>query len=168
MAVEVTFRMQVELNEWVGEQEIAADLGRHRAALVANDQGYGELIIRAGGQAEVGVDDEMGATVANVCFYGVAELAAGREVVCPYMRYAGELRLTPEGERVRVSGDFIPSAAYDRRELLPALCDCGLRYVKFLRRLGDEAGAGGFVEMAEHLERLAESARAALETLPPR
>lgn len=154
MAVEVTFRMQVELNAWVGEQDLAADLGPHLAALLANDQSYGELIIRSEGQPEVSVDDEMWSTVANVCFVGVAELLAGREVVNPYMRYNGEVRLTPEGERVRVSGDFIPTAVYERRELLPALHECGRRYVKFLRRLGEEAGVAVFVETSERLEQL--------------
>lgn len=161
MAIEVTFCMNVSRDRRLTEKEINAQFDTYRSELLANDQYYGAILISSPGQPDVVVDDEVWATVQNLCFLSTPDLIAGKSVSVPYFRYGSELSVNVEGNEVVISGEFVPIGRFALQELLPALYDCGLRYIQFLRRLGEYSSY--YEPTIKYLEEQAEVALQALE-----
>jgi hypothetical protein len=160
MTVQATFRMQVGANTFLDEEEINHNLEAHRPALLANDNNYGEVVIRSAEPPDIRIDDEVWATVHNLCFGAIPGLLVGKGVTVDLLRYPGVVELVPQGGQVRISGTVIPTRVFQTRELLPALYACGRRYLHFLRRLG--GGDANYEAIISHLESQAENARKAL------
>jgi hypothetical protein len=140
--------------------------------LLANDEAlrrrlqhdfYGAIVIRAPGQPDVTVDDEVTATVFNLCFSAISDVLEGRPVEVPYMRYSGSVRVEPVAHRVRVSGDMVPEATYITHDFTWAVYCCGERFVEYLRRIaGVDRSAS---EQIPDLEEARVKARRALDSV---
>lgn len=144
----------------ISEDNLANEPDRHLEALLADGTGYGEVKLRALGQPTIAIDDEVWAIVMNLCFDGVVALADNRPARVLYMRYSGSVTATPVDAAARVSGDLIDTAVFELKELLPALYDCGQRFVEYLRRLAERDS--NYQSMVDALELHAEQARRAL------
>jgi hypothetical protein len=136
VTVKVHFCVLVSRDKCLTEAEIETQFDVYREALLANDQYYGTITISSDDHPDVVIDDEVWATVQNLCFLAAPDLIAGKSVEIPYFRYGSSLKLTVEGDYVRFAGEFIPTVQVPRRELLWELYACGLRYIDFLRKLG--------------------------------
>ncbi|HKX29012.1 MAG TPA: hypothetical protein VJ302_15050 [Blastocatellia bacterium] len=160
MTVEVTFCLYINKDLCLGESDINDDFDSHRAGLIANTNNYGNVIIRSVGQPEIYIDDEVWATVNNLCLGSIPALLAGEAVVVGYLRYNGEVTLTPKDHQIQISGDFISTSLIESRELLPALLDCGRRYIQFLHRF--DGSDVDYVDIIKHLDTQFEIASQAL------
>ncbi|NJO60870.1 MAG: hypothetical protein HC836_22230 [Richelia sp. RM2_1_2] len=61
------------------------------------------------------------------------------------------------GDLIQLIGEDTPTITDTKKKLLSELFDCGIRYLKFLNRLGDSMN-----ETAQYLQTFAEKARAVL------
>lgn len=161
MTVEVSFCMNIGENVCLSEKDMDTSFDDYRSELLANDNHYGEVVISSPGQPDIRIDDEVWATIQNLCFLAIPNLRAGKPVVVLYFRYDSELRLDPEGQEVLISGEFIPMGKVKLQELIPALYSCGKRFINFLRRLGGDNP--NYTILIKHLEEQAEIARQALD-----
>ncbi|MFP5272945.1 hypothetical protein [Coleofasciculus sp. G1-WW12-02] len=166
MTVEVTFCVNINRDLCVSEEEINANFDTFRLELLEDGNYYGEVlngavVISSPGQPDIRVEDELEATVHNLCFQFIPDLVAEKHIVVTYFRYYGYLRLDPEGDYVLLSGDSVPMVRILRDELAPALYNCGLRFIKFWRRLRDDPA---YEEIFQDFEGLAEVARQSLES----
>ncbi|MBP9087923.1 MAG: hypothetical protein KBG15_17510 [Kofleriaceae bacterium] len=142
--VSVTFQVNlVENNDLVEitEEEISADREGHRPRLNAPDVLNGALWIRAAGQPPIEVVDELWQLTQVLCFACVCTLTADPPAafLYRYMSAGAELTLTPDGPRLHIAGSDIPSATVEAAELLPALHQCGQRFLDLLLDLGPPA-----------------------------
>lgn len=103
--------------------------------------------------------------VRSVCFEAVQALQAGQPFVYGYTDTEAEVSFAPNGADIVVTGATEEPARYRAADLLPALVDCGERYLRFLAdAAADDAG------WSEHVARIrqdADAARAALAAPPP-
>jgi len=164
MPVTITFCIDISSDACIDEDDFGADLERHRAAILADEDRHGAMngaiIIRSPGLPDVRVVDEIEAAVASICFFAVPDLLANKHVVRPYFRYPGYFRLDPEGFEILVSGDYIPSVRVDYQQFIPALAACGERFISFLQHLiGDTADGAARVKV---MDEAADVARQAL------
>ncbi len=161
MAVDAHFCVTLARDRCVAEDEIQSQFNTYREALLKNTQYYGAIIIRSDRGPDLVIDDEVWATVQNLCFLAAPDLIAGRVVEVPYFRYGSALILSPHGEDVVFSGEFIPTVSLPIKEVLPPLYQCGLRYTNLLRRLGEYEPNSSV--MANNLLAQSEVARRAIE-----
>jgi len=172
MPTTVTFCINTSSDVCVSEDELATDLKRHRVAILADEERQGAmngaLIIRSPGASEIRVADEIEGTVARICFFTVPELLVNKHVVLRHFSYPGYFRLDPEGLKILVSGDYVPSVRVDYREFILALAACGERFIAFLRRLiGDtEDGAARVKVMDEAADVARQALRDAGDIVP--
>ncbi len=160
MDLNVTFCLETEPDHCVGEDEIRERFAALRPALVGNEDFEGAVLIEAAPQPTVRYQGFLEAAAQNLCFRAVAELAAGRRVAVKYGFYPGELRLTPEGGTTVLSGDFAPAIRVPTEDLVPALYECGVRFLELFRRLrGSDPEYGNAIA---DLARKAEAARRVL------
>jgi hypothetical protein len=75
--------------------------------------------------------DELFGLIGSVCIASVPELAAGRPFTYEFRSDPGELRMIPDGEFIRLETDE-RSSQFPSLALLPALLDCGERFLRFL------------------------------------
>ncbi|GAA4924002.1 hypothetical protein LX16_5354 [Stackebrandtia albiflava] len=101
----------------------------------------------ATGAAELVVEDELSAAVSGLCFEAVTRLLDTPELPyayrCAYQ--TAHVVLVPMMDTIRLFGEGTPVVDAPRRELLPAMYDCGMRYVRFLSGR-DDHWAGYVVE----------------------
>ncbi len=146
------------------QYNFSTDLKPHRTAVLADEERQGamnsSLIIRSPGAPEVRVADEIEGIVARVCFFTIPDLLANKHVVSRHLSYPGYFRLDPEGLKILVSGDYVPSVRVDYQELIPALAACGERFIAFLQRLIGDAADG--VARVKVMDEAADVARQAL------
>lgn len=81
------------------------------------------------------IDDELWVVVLQFCFNAIPALLSGQKFIYNHFSYAGQTVLAPDGAMVLISGEFVPQASIPRDDLLPALYDCGERFVHLLHRL---------------------------------
>ncbi len=166
MAVDVSFCMNLTWDTPIGEDELASDIKRFHADILAAADRFGALngtiIVRAPNVPDVRVEDEIEPAIQNICFLAIPTLLAKQHVVVRYFSHPGYFRLDPEGLKVLISGDNIPSVRVDYQEFVTALFACGERFVAFLRELVGETPEG--MDRVQYLETYADAARQALLT----
>lgn len=162
MSVNVTFCVMIGDETCTTEEELMSNVEAYRSRLSAREPLEGQITISSSEEPEVLVEDELIPLARNLCFEAITEIAANEHVVIPYFSYYGYLRLDPEGDWVRISGDFVPSVVVPREELLVNLYGCGRRFIEFLRALGE--GGSDLSYPLEDLESKAERAEEALES----
>ena len=159
----VTFEIYVvtgdDLKE-LSEESIRLNLENYRDLLVRQGVLQGALLIEVPGQATVRVMDELAASVQGLCFApAVALLEEERECyVYRYMSTDAHLVMLRLADLVRLIGEYTPAVTEEMQSLLPALFDCGVRFLEFLGRLGDRANA-----TAQYLQPSADRARNVLQ-----
>jgi hypothetical protein len=158
----MTVRFEIDLPD--GDTITESELGQQGEAeklLAAREslEGGLALINPATGQSTA-IGDVLGALISRFCFQSIPVLAANREYSTYLFQYPEQVSMTPEGDEVVVTGDEIDRSHYPKRELLPALVECGERYAAYLRKLhrDDPSWAGRL----ETLETEAKNARAQL------
>ena len=160
MTVEVSFCIKIERDICLSEKDIDTNFNTYRSGLLSNDNLYGELIITSPGQPDIHIDDEVWATVQNLCFLAIPDLLAGKSVRIPYFRYASELKVDTVGPEVSISGEFVRTGRFMLQPLVIALYSCGQRFIQFLRRLSENDP--NYEALIQHLEQQVKVARQAL------
>lgn len=130
------------------------------AAMLSETEGLeGALVI-----GDASIADDLGSAIQRLCFEAVEQLVApGTTYEYAYFTSATHAAIasSADGATISLSGDDIPSCAYPRESLLPALYACGQRYLAFLHDLGRRGRTGSTTELA-HLQPFADRAQAAL------
>jgi hypothetical protein len=127
----VTFALRTG-RAYTAETELLDHAEAWRAALAANENLEGILTIQAG-EEEIHIEDDLDATVQNLCLRATVELLAGREARMLYFCCAGELILRPEGAEVRISGDFLTmEVVLPLRALVRSLIESARRFLHLL------------------------------------
>jgi hypothetical protein len=159
MSTTVTFCIETFVGPCLEEDQLEQALEVQRERLLSRHiDGY--VILRADGQPEVRIEDELPATVQNLCFGAIGDLLADRPVTVSYYSMSGQFQLEPTDRGIRINGDMVPSAVFDQEALVPALYACGQRFVQYLRlRASDDPGT---VAVIQHLQTQEAQARAAL------
>ncbi len=120
----------------------------------------GSLTIRAGGTPDVVIADEPWHHLMHLCA-ALPELAQGHTVGVPYSSMPGGYELSRQGREVAVSGDYLPTAAYDFVPFASALLDAANRWLAV--EVADAARDG----VAPAVREAVEAGRAAMATVPP-
>jgi hypothetical protein len=162
----MTTRVTFALRAWSGEderllsEEQLTTSGPALQAATAGKDDYGYVTLRSDGMSDFVAADELETLVGALCFGTIAELASGKPAEVRYYTYFGGFELLPEGGQIRLMQEGVEQARYPAAELLPALVDCGERYVDYLQRLhGDKEGMQAYYA---ELRGEAEAARAAI------
>ncbi len=166
MVITIEFCVSIGNDTCVEEDRIIAEPEHYYPQLAAVEERDGALdgaiVIRALGEPEVKVEDEIVAIVHNLCIRAIPDLVAGRHVVVPYFQYYGYLRLDPEDQDVLISGDFVPKVRINLRETTLGLYECGQRFLAFLLRYKEPDPA--YVASIQDMMREAEETRKAIDT----
>ncbi len=165
MPVFVTFRANVSRDTCIPEIEIEEQFDAYHAALRAEQQRLGApngaIIIDAVGQPEIRIEDELDYWIYNLCFDALPDLLAGARVERVYSRYSQSLVLDATGHDLVLSGDAIPTVHLDLKEAVQSLYACGMRGLRFLKRLNEgTVYAGDF----DPISRRAEAVRRELDS----
>lgn len=122
------------------EDEIIPNIERYYSDLLrerAFDGGIISISSSDGSDNTIKIEDDLGALVQELCFKWVAKLAANEPVEIGFFTYAGKLSLSLENELVAISNNGTPKVKFLRTNLLPALYQCGERFVDVLRQVND-------------------------------
>lgn len=92
----------------------------------------GLLLIKADGQPDVTIDDEIWHQLSHL-LRALAELRTGElpYAAIPYFSQPGAYELTPEGEQLVLSGDYVPTARYARDDLSRAVVTVTTRWLAY-------------------------------------
>jgi len=141
MPISVTFCVNVSRDACVPETEIGEHFDAYRAALLVEQQRLsapnGAIIIDAMGQPEVRIEDELDYWIYNLCYDVLPDLLAGARVERVYSRYSQSLVLDATGHDLVLSGDAIPTVHLDLKESVQSFYACGMRGLRFLKRLNE-------------------------------
>ncbi|GCE77549.1 hypothetical protein [Cellulomonas biazotea] len=133
---------------FVDGAEILADPTRFADLLAAGDAGFepGAVVVSSGG-VTTHVEDTLRYLVLGLCLRAVPSLVRGEEFVYRFFDgSAPDLRLTPDGGDVVLSGPTVASLTAPRLELARSLHACGVAYLRFLAALAEgEADAPALV-----------------------
>jgi hypothetical protein len=155
MDVTVTFCVYGE-NTCIPEEQIEQNFARYRDELITNRDLDGCLIIAAPPYPNVRIEDTLEAIVQNLCFATLSDLKDGHAVENHYFSQVGTIHFLPEGDTIRIEGDFVTSATIPRVELVAALFGCGQRFMIFLRKLlADDADGRARIEWLAQYEQRA-------------
>ncbi|MBG1271105.1 hypothetical protein [Nostoc sp. WHI] len=163
MTVKVTFCAQIrEGNDFlcIAEDDLEAKFEDYREKLFSNTGNDGFIIISSPEQPDVQIQDELWAIIQNLCFIAIPDLIAHKSVVIRIYNNYGYVRLDPEADLVRISGDGLPDVRVTRAELITSLYACGKRFIQFLRKLGEDDP-----EYKDIIEGVEEHAKLAQQTL---
>jgi hypothetical protein len=158
MGVTVTFAVQVGSDQFVAEPDLA---GLDPARLHGRDPLFGRLTVDADDQPTIVLHDDLEYLVVNV-FQAIPQLVAGNPVTVWHSDSPAEFRLEPTGDQVRITGTVLPTAVVPATELLPALHECGVRFLDFVRTT--LAGEADLQARLPDLEQWADEAARALRT----
>lgn len=123
----------------------------------------GALELAAPGAGTTRVVDELVPWIQNLCFAAIPDLARGKSTSVHYFSRSGVLELSPAGERIDVKGSLVEGASYPAQELLQALYDCGMRFVKYMESAKRNDAA--YIANLNYLKQFAEPARLALQEM---
>jgi hypothetical protein len=161
----VAFKVLVSTDDYISESDLEQNWDRYRDELRSLNNPDGLLLITAPGQAEgCLLADPLNSLVSDLCFQAVSQLAANEEAVLEFSASDVEVRLTPEGEDVVLTGNTIPTTRVTRKTLLPELVACGERYMALLHKLHDDQP--GWPEWLSQFDQAAAKARAQLHAQP--
>jgi hypothetical protein len=158
--MEVEFRIARTFDHSVGEYELAGLAAPQLEELLGNGWFNGVLVLSGGGQPSVRISDDIEPCIRNLCYGAVPRLLAGEPGEVNYVSKPGSIRLEPDGDGVRVSGDRVDAATFPRRALALALFDCGERFVAWARGVKD-----GHPELLDGVDGTLEGRDAALAAL---
>ena len=165
MTVKVTFCTNIrEGNDFccISEDDLDIKLDYYREKLLTNTDNDGFIVISSAEQPDVRIQDELWAITQNLCFIAIPDLITHKSVVIRIYSNYGYVRLDPEGDLVRISGDSLPDVRVKRVELITSLYSCGQRFIKFLRKLRENDIE--YQDILEGLEEYAKLAQQALDT----
>jgi|JI10StandDraft_1071094.scaffolds.fasta_scaffold36792_3 hypothetical protein len=130
------------------EAALAADIAATRAGLADNESLEGTITLDLP-TGEMVIEDDLHAAIQNFCLLPIPKLLARQPATYLFFSYAGQLQLSPVGDEVELSGDFIEAARAPLQPLIGGLLACAERFIGCLRAL----------EMPEHAETLAQLER---------
>lgn len=122
----------------VDEDTLFASMDRYRPMVKDMYPQDGALVIQAGQQPELRIEDELWVIILHWCFRAVPHLVAGEEFEYMYFSYNGNAKITVAGEQAVISGDHIPQVTVERRKLAHELVACGERFIELLAPWQDE------------------------------
>ncbi|WP_138502614.1 hypothetical protein [Nostoc sp. PA-18-2419] len=146
----------------IDENTLKVDFKKYRDKLINYLDADGLIVISSLDEpnTRVQIQDELWAIVQNLCFITIPDLVAEKSAVVRIYNNYGFVRLDPEGNIVRISGDGIPDIRIDRSELIVALYDCGKRFIEFFRML-----RGNDLEYQDVIQGLDEHAKTAKQSI---
>jgi hypothetical protein len=154
--MKITFELDLN-GKRLTEQELRTDLKKLRQALIKAENLDGILRFEdrtPASRFELG--DTLAPLIANLCFGPIAALAADETVDVEFFSCEARVRLEPAGKDVVISWEGEPPRKLPRAQLLPALVECGERYVDFVKRLH-----GSDPDWADEIKTLTEAAKKA-------
>jgi len=96
------------------------------------------------------IEDELPALIRNLCFSVSRDLQQQDHAVYHFHSYFGQIDFSKQEDKIIVTGTGVNTAAYDAKELLTGLYNCGERFVTLLQQLKDTNGeATALVSMLE-------------------
>lgn len=137
MGIQVAFCISLGEDVCVSEGQLTD----HQEKIAGLKVLEGVVTIQVPDQPPLEVEDELAATIQNLCFDAVKKLLAGKKAVVPYFSSAGSIRLSPQDDVVMIAGVIssegycVPPVSVPRPEIPAALYGCGSRYIQFLRQL---------------------------------
>ncbi|MCF2150973.1 hypothetical protein IQ276_032020 [Desmonostoc muscorum LEGE 12446] len=154
-----------EENEFpcIDENTLKIDFEKYREKLINNLDADGLIVISSLEEPDtrIQIQDELWAIVQNLCFIAILDLVAQKSAVVRIYNNYGYVRLDPEANQVRISGDGIPDVRIDRSDLIIALYDCGKRFIEFFRMLrGNDLE---YQDVIQGLEEHAETAKQCIQ-----
>lgn len=161
MAIKVEFCVSIADESCVSELDVEINFDTLYQALLLEFPLYGAIIIEIPGEPEVRIEDELWAAIQGLCFQSIPYLSAYKEFRYSYLSSSGYFVLAPSQASIDISGDYVPSISVPYEETLPALFNCGQRFIKLLYRLKKEAVH--YEALIKHLEEQAEIAKQSLE-----
>lgn len=141
----------------VGEADLWADLAATRAGLINNESVEGVITLHLP-TGDICVEDDLHAAIPNLCLLPIPRLFAGQQATYLYFSCAGQLYLSPVGDEVTLTGDFIDETRAPLRPLVDELLACGERFIRCLRALDMPAHHDTLARLNDHLQ----AARAAV------
>jgi hypothetical protein len=133
------------------EEELAAGFDALKPALISSKPQQGSIII-SNGAGEARITDELCPAIAGLCFESIGHLLENRVYVYSYFETHRYAVLIPVGEKlVHVVGDDIKSLDTDKEVLVRRLYACGLRYIQFLERLGEDPDHAASLEVLRQI-----------------
>lgn len=163
MTVKVTFCAHIREDDrfpCIVDDDLETNFEKYREKLLGNPYRDGFIIISSPSQPDVRIQDELWAIVQNLCFQAIPDLIANKSVVIRIYSNYGYVRLDPEASLVRISGDNLPDIRVEKAGLITSLCDCGERFLAFVRKLGVDDPE--YQDIIAGLEAYAEIARQSL------
>jgi len=159
----VTFEVHVVLDndlKEISEEVLANDLENYREILLEQEVLEGSLLIEVQDQPRLEVTDELWAVVQNLCFACFPALLEEKRECYIYTctSYDGHIVMLQLADLIRLIGEDTPTITEKKQKLLPELFDCGIRYLEFLKRLGDDRN-----ESVQYLQPFADKARRILQ-----
>jgi hypothetical protein len=162
MPIEIKFSVYVDEERCLDEDTVLADLDQYGSGLV-EDRRVGTVFIYFQEAPDdcIEIEDELEYLVDELCFRHITDLIAHHCVMIEFWSYPGHIQLDAKEVYTHISGDYIPNIkAALSAELLPALYNCGKRYIQLLKRLvRDKADYENIARLETH----AKVARQALE-----
>jgi hypothetical protein len=150
--------------EELDEQTIMRLLDSDRdfvASLIASEEMEGAIVID-----HASILDDLGFATKHLCFEAVERLAASGGIYeYRYFTSYTQATLTSSADdsTIVLSGEDILACEFSRKDLLPALYECGLRYLEFLEELGRRGRTRSTASLA-HLRPFSNRAQIALVT----
>ncbi|MGV3591675.1 MAG: hypothetical protein ACO1PZ_08280 [Gammaproteobacteria bacterium] len=157
----VNYSITFDYNRFYAESELKEAAPDLASRLAGASSVEGALELAAPGAATTRIVDELVPWIQNLCFAAIPDLVHGKSASVHYFSRSGVLELSPAGDRIDVKGSLVEGASYPARELLQALYDCGVRFVKHMESAKRDDAA--YIANLNYLKQFAESARIALQ-----
>lgn len=149
----------------VNEETVLNQLEQYRERLINDAEYEGFLKIYTPDGIPFVAEDSLPALVKNFCFLAIPDLVASRSFVYHYHSHYGQVRLDPEGDLIRVSGDENTPLLVDRTAFIHSIYHCGLRFVELLELIQIDTDSSDLDNLVDFLNQYREIAHAALVSI---
>lgn len=160
MTMYAYFRVELDQYHQLNEFDLTVLTNAQLSALSQKRAFEGILVLAHQGSPDIQICDEIEPWVQNLCFDSIPKMLAGQSHEILYFSRPGFVRIEPKGESVRLSGDLIPTIQLPIHTLIPALYDCGNRFIKWASKVKQ-----GYVSYLSNLNYIAEYRQPALNAL---
>ena len=125
------FKVELDQYHQLNEFDLTVLTNAQLSALSQKRAFEGILVLAHEGSPDIQICDEIEAWVQNLCFDSIPQMLARQPHQILYFSRPGFIRIDPEGESVRISGDSIPTVQLPILSLARALFNCGDRFLKW-------------------------------------
>ncbi|MCP4372859.1 MAG: hypothetical protein GY797_32860 [Deltaproteobacteria bacterium] len=163
MLVKVTLSLYVDDETCLDIDVINQNVEKYKGGLVsAYHNGILSIIEFESAEPSLEIEDELQGQVPDICFQALPELFEKQSVIFGNWAYGGHIEIQLIDKYVHFSGTHIPKTRFSKVSLLPALYECGMKYLYLLHRLNEHNG--NFTKRIEIIENKAQLAKKTLES----